>query len=602
MLPIIAGIAEGIISLGEGMALLETAKKVIGNDNVKYDNDNEPSQKGSNDNEGQRHDNDNDRGYTSPISDKQIRGLSNLSITHSYSISNTIAVTPENKKNQSSTTENLLDSVVNLLYIIQNTLQDQINFDIRKAKSDALIETETQLEKNTLDNKENVKPVSKFFKSDKVSSLLGILGIGGLLGVSGLDKKTLDGIGKNLLEFQKQYGWMIEIAAGVSAGAFIGSVVPVVGTFAGALAGGIISAINHYYPLFANKNIEGMPTSEGKETNSGFLSSIFNIRKSSPEEAKRNANRQKDYSNNFTNKNGDFSLFQIRDTSETSDATPNMRENASTNKPKSNQTIAYDFFRLRWSDEQAAGIVGNLLTETNGLDIHAIGDKGTAYGIGQWHPDRQLKFKEIIGKDIRTSNLMEQLEFVDWELNHGGPLERKAGRNLRKSTNASDAAFIVDDQYERSDGYTRNKRISNANAVLAGQEVFNGTYSNSDSGGQAENNTPETNTFQSIIDGLKSLPNTDTTYQGTIEEITKRNRLDIMTKKSIEQENEMMYGKDYSESPTIPQTFSPQESVKQINGGVLDVINPNYNMNESSILAAYLGFFELIDNNRSTLV
>ena len=55
---------------------------------------------------------------------------------------------------------------------------------------------------------------------------------------------------------------------------------------------------------------------------------------------------------------------------------------------------AVDFFRSKgWSPEQAAGIVGNLQTES-GLKTNALGDNNQAYGIAQWHPDRQANFKK----------------------------------------------------------------------------------------------------------------------------------------------------------------------------------------------------------------
>jgi hypothetical protein len=38
----------------------------------------------------------------------------------------------------------------------------------------------------------------------------------------------------------------------------------------------------------------------------------------------------------------------------------------------------------------AAGVVGNLVYESGSPDLptHAVGDNGSAHGIGQWHPDR----------------------------------------------------------------------------------------------------------------------------------------------------------------------------------------------------------------------
>lgn len=126
---------------------------------------------------------------------------------------------------------------------------------------------------------------------------------------------------------------------------------------------------------------------------------------------------------------------------------------------------AQAFFESKgWSPEQAAGIVGNLVVES-GLKTDAVGDGGRAYGIAQWHPDRQARFKEVYGKDIRQSSFPEQLEFVNWELNNS---EAAAGNRLRNATSAEDAAAIVDQYYERSAGIHRQQRMANASSIMAG--------------------------------------------------------------------------------------------------------------------------------------
>lgn len=98
-----------------------------------------------------------------------------------------------------------------------------------------------------------------------------------------------------------------------------------------------------------------------------------------------------------------------------------------------------------WTPEQAAGIVANLEAES-GFKHTAIGDNGKAFGIGQWHPDRQAKFKKKFGKDIRQSSYQEQLAFVNWELNNN---ESSAGKKLRQSKSANQAGAIVSRYYER---------------------------------------------------------------------------------------------------------------------------------------------------------
>jgi peptidoglycan hydrolase-like protein with peptidoglycan-binding domain len=127
------------------------------------------------------------------------------------------------------------------------------------------------------------------------------------------------------------------------------------------------------------------------------------------------------------------------------------------------QSAVKFFTNKGWTPEQAAGIVGNLQAESGAnLKIDALGDKGQAYGIAQWHPDRQSRFNKVIGKDIRQSSLEDQLAFVDWELNN---TESAAGRQLKKTTTPEQAAWVMDEYYERSSGAHRQNRINNAIAL-----------------------------------------------------------------------------------------------------------------------------------------
>lgn len=101
---------------------------------------------------------------------------------------------------------------------------------------------------------------------------------------------------------------------------------------------------------------------------------------------------------------------------------------------------------MGWSRAQAAGIAANLKTES-GFNTDAVGDNGKAYGIAQWHDDRQKAFKDRFGKDIRSSTFDEQLQFLNYELTQGS--EQSAGRALRGATSASQAGALVSRYYER---------------------------------------------------------------------------------------------------------------------------------------------------------
>jgi hypothetical protein len=107
--------------------------------------------------------------------------------------------------------------------------------------------------------------------------------------------------------------------------------------------------------------------------------------------------------------------------------------------------IAY-FQAQGWSREQAAGLAANIKRES-AFRPDAVGDGGKAYGIAQWHPDRQAEFKKKFGKDIRGSSLEEQMAFMHYELTQGN--ERKAGNILRQAKSAQEAAAAVSTHYER---------------------------------------------------------------------------------------------------------------------------------------------------------
>lgn len=111
---------------------------------------------------------------------------------------------------------------------------------------------------------------------------------------------------------------------------------------------------------------------------------------------------------------------------------------------KRQQAVEF-FLKQNWTLEQACGIVANLEAES-GLRPDAVGDSGLAYGIAQWHPDRQAGFTALLGKPIRESSLEEQLYWVHAELQS---TEKAAGTALAACTTAAEAGACVSRRYER---------------------------------------------------------------------------------------------------------------------------------------------------------
>lgn len=110
--------------------------------------------------------------------------------------------------------------------------------------------------------------------------------------------------------------------------------------------------------------------------------------------------------------------------------------------------IAY-FENQGWSRAAATGIAANLFSES-GLKPNAVGDNGAAFGLAQWHQDRQEAFRKWSGKDIRSATMQEQLGFVQYELTQGADAQaRRAGEKLRGETDPYNAGVIVSGLYER---------------------------------------------------------------------------------------------------------------------------------------------------------
>lgn len=128
-----------------------------------------------------------------------------------------------------------------------------------------------------------------------------------------------------------------------------------------------------------------------------------------------------------------------------------------------------DYLESRgYSHDQAAGMAANILAESNG-NPNAVGDHGQAYGLAQWHPDRQAAFKQYTGRDIRNSTTQDQLDFMIYELQHGS--EQRANQLLLAAKNAQQAGEVMSLYYERpAAGIAEAQRRGNA-AVQIAQET-----------------------------------------------------------------------------------------------------------------------------------
>lgn len=110
-------------------------------------------------------------------------------------------------------------------------------------------------------------------------------------------------------------------------------------------------------------------------------------------------------------------------------------------------TDAVAFFQQQgWTREQAIGLAANIQHESGGRAA-AVGDGGRAYGLAQWHPDRQAAFARWAGRDMRGSSAEQQMAFMHYELTEGA--ERPAGDRLRGAQTAGEAGSVISRFYER---------------------------------------------------------------------------------------------------------------------------------------------------------
>ncbi len=129
------------------------------------------------------------------------------------------------------------------------------------------------------------------------------------------------------------------------------------------------------------------------------------------------------------------------------------------------QPVIDQLEKLGWSPAAAEGTAANVWKESY-ANPRAVGDSGLAYGIGQWHADRQALFAKWAGRPIQGSSVAEQTGFINYELHHGDRQAQLAGHMLATAKTARDAAAIISKYYERPRA-TQREEISRA-ALAAG--------------------------------------------------------------------------------------------------------------------------------------
>lgn len=115
-----------------------------------------------------------------------------------------------------------------------------------------------------------------------------------------------------------------------------------------------------------------------------------------------------------------------------------------------------------------AGFLGNFHIEDGYLG--ARGDGGVAGGIAQWHPDRQANFERVVGKPVSQASPEEQAGFVLHEMQNPEEAGMTVGQRdaILAAKTPAQAAGLIDQFYERSNGKHRAKRMAAASTIAGG--------------------------------------------------------------------------------------------------------------------------------------
>ncbi|HJR11542.1 MAG TPA: phage tail tip lysozyme [Rhodanobacteraceae bacterium] len=153
-------------------------------------------------------------------------------------------------------------------------------------------------------------------------------------------------------------------------------------------------------------------------------------------------------------------------------------------KNKESQAIQY-FQSQGFSRNAAIGMAANIARESN-FNQHVVGDNGKAFGIGQWHPDRQANFAKVMGLPIQGSSYAQQLEFYAYEVKHNIRLMDI----LRRDPGAGQAAMAVSLMNERP----ANGEAEAQRRALIAQSMSNGYVGAPSIGASVAKNGPSTTT------------------------------------------------------------------------------------------------------------
>lgn len=147
-------------------------------------------------------------------------------------------------------------------------------------------------------------------------------------------------------------------------------------------------------------------------------------------------------------------LFRSSDTS--SGQKPGGSSVIGSTKSENAQTIIRQMAAAGYTRAQIAAVLASADAESS-FDHTRVGDGGKAYGLFQWHPDRQADFKEWAGKDIRDSTADEQIRFFLYEISRGKESGNARNFFVRSNTAARNAQILTEQVLRPSKAFLRGQ-------------------------------------------------------------------------------------------------------------------------------------------------
>lgn len=228
----------------------------------------------------------------------------------------------------------------------------------------------------------------------------------------------------------------------------------------------------------------------------------------------------------------------------------------------------------------AAGMAANAMVESR-LEPKTPGDNGQAYGLFQWHQDRQRGIAQHFHKPVQDMNANEQTDAAMWELQVGAdPQSRNLLRDVGQSNDVGQVVDQFVNKYERPADRTGNviTRTAIAKQILAAAQNAPATNSNTISRAENDQKNATTSSGQQVADatgggggasGGKSGNQTPGTVNANVDHSPVVNALNAIHD-TIKSQNS-----GGSASTTIPAT-APQSGSVPAQGGTPQLVNINH--------------------------